>query len=134
MSNAHVLNTHVSNSQVFKTPETEEYYFDEGCYILEMLNSQVDPEVSIARVKVEAGKMTRFHCLEGVTERYVIQQGKGRVTLGDSFEEDVQEGSVVVIPAGVRQRILNTGTSSLIFLAVCSPRFTLACYQDLEGD
>jgi len=129
MSNSQVF----TSAQIFNASESEEYYFDEGCYILEMLNSPVDPEMSIARAKVDAGKMTRFHSLKGVTERYVIQQGQGRVSLGDAFEEEVREGSVVVIPAGVRQRIFNTGNSPLIFLAVCTPRFTLECYKDLES-
>lgn len=122
----------MSKTKIINVPESEEYYFQEGCHILEMLNSESDTEVSIARVKVEAGRTTRFHRLKGVTERYVVQQGQGRVAVGDEFEEDVQAGSVVVIPAGVRQRIHNSGNEPLIFLAICSPRFTLECYQDLE--
>jgi oxalate decarboxylase/phosphoglucose isomerase-like protein (cupin superfamily) len=38
---------------------------------------------------------------------------------------------VVIIPAGCRQRITNTGPNDLIFLALCSPRFDAACYQEL---
>jgi len=40
---------------------------------------------------------------------------------------------VVVIPPGIRQRIANTGAVDLIFLAVCTPRFMLASYEDLES-
>ena len=35
---------------------------------------------------------------------------------------------------GVRQRITNTGGADLIFLAVCTPRFTLADYEDVESE
>lgn len=121
-------------AKVFSIPESKEYYFDEGCYILEMLNTESDPEVSIARARVNAGCTTRYHALKGVTERYVIQQGEGLVTVGDGLEQKVQAGSVVLIPPETRQRIKNVGEDALVFLAICSPRFTLACYQDLETD
>ena len=123
----------MSKGEVFLTPESREYYFDEGCFILEMLNTPSDPAVSIARARVEVGCTTRFHALNGVSERYVIQQGYGLVSLGNEQEKSVQVGSVVLIPPGVKQRISNTGTEPLVFLAICSPRFTAKCYQDLEG-
>jgi len=120
--------------KIFNTPNSQEYFFDEGCFILEMLNSETDPDVSIARARVEPGKTTRFHRLKGVSERYVIQKGSGLVYVADEPAQEVQEGSVVFIPAGVRQKIYNKGSEDLVFLAVCSPRFTLACYEDCEQE
>jgi len=119
---------------VFYTDQSQEYFFDEGCFILEMLNSESDPNVSIARARVEPGKTTRFHRLKGVSERYIIQQGSGLVYVADEPAQEVQEGCVVFIPAGVRQKIYNSGLEDLVFLAVCSPRFTLACYEDCEPE
>jgi len=121
-----------SAETIFLAKESDEYYFDEGCFILEMLNSESDPEVSIARARVEAGKTTRVHRLQGVTERYVIQQGKGVVTVGNQAGELVCVGGIVVIPAGEKQSIYNPGPEPLVFLAICSPRFTLECYQDVD--
>jgi len=118
--------------EVHNVPESKEYFFEEGCFILEILNTASDPDVSIARARVESGKTTRFHCLNGVTERYVIQQGSGLVYIGDDSAQVVQTGSVVVIPAGVRQKIYNTGSDVLVFLAICSPRFTPECYEDCD--
>jgi len=122
----------MASSKVHLVPESKEYFFDEGCFILEMLNTASDPDVSIARARVESGKTTRFHRLQGVTERYVIQQGSGLVYIGDEDAQSVQVGSVVVIPAGVRQKIYNSDSEDLIFLAICSPRFTPDCYEDCD--
>jgi hypothetical protein len=55
-----------------RIPESREYYFDEGCHILEMSNSPDDPEVSIARARVEPGVTTRLHRLTKTTERYIF--------------------------------------------------------------
>jgi len=120
------------NGEVFSIPESDEYYFDEGCFILELMNSPLDQEVSIARARVEAGCTTRLHCLNGLTERYVIQNGEGKVTVGDSLKQKVIPGDVVLIPNGVAQKITNTGQEDLVFLAICSPRFTRESYQDLD--
>ena len=47
-------------------------------------------------------------------------------------EGRVVAGDVVIIPAEVRQRISNVGAGDLVFLAICSPRFTTEVYVDLE--
>ena len=62
-------------SQILKANEADEYYFDEGCFILELSNSPADPDVSIARARVKAGVTTKLHRLKGVVERYVILTG-----------------------------------------------------------
>lgn len=109
-----------------------EYFFQEGCYITEWWNDSGDEQASIARARVEPGVTTRRHRLKGVTERYVILEGQGRVEVGDLTPSAVGSGDVVIIPPGVTQRIRNTGRSDLIFLAVCTPRFTPAVYEDME--
>ena len=118
--------------EIYDVPDNKEYFFEEGCFILEMLNTDSDPDVSIARARVEPEKTTRFHRLKGVVERYVIQQGNGQVYIGDEPAQTVQVGSVVVIPEGVKQKIYNSGVDDLVFLAICSPRFTPACYEDCD--
>lgn len=111
-----------------------EYFFEEGCFITEWWNSADDPDVSVARARVPPGGTTRWHRLTGVIERYVVLEGEGLVEIGDAVAERVMAGSVVVIPAGVRQRITNTGAPDLIFLAICTPRFQKAIYQDLAAE
>lgn len=110
-----------------------ESFFKEGCFITEWWNTAEDPAVSVARARVGPGVSTRWHRLTGVVERYVILEGEGLAEIGDAAPEPVRGGSVVVIPAGVPQRITNNGGCDLVFLAVCTPRFRPEIYQDLEG-
>jgi mannose-6-phosphate isomerase-like protein (cupin superfamily) len=117
---------------IFRFPSDGEYYFEEGCFILELYNSSEDPAVSIARARVQPGITTRLHKLEGASERYVILEGEGRVEVGTLPPQTVNPGDVVLIPPGCPQRITNTGPGDLIFLVVCSPRFTRNVYQNLE--
>lgn len=105
------------------TRDQAEYFFEEGCFILELLNDPAEPDLSIARARVPAGTTTRWHRLQETRERYLILQGKGRVEVGDDAPRNVEVGDVVNIPPMTRQRISNTDTQDLIFLAICSPRF-----------
>ncbi|MEM7293089.1 MAG: cupin domain-containing protein [Pseudomonadota bacterium] len=114
-----------------RMPESREYFFDEGCHILELSNTADDPDVSIARARVESGVTTQLHRLTETTERYVILQGEGSVEIGKEPAFDVQRGDVVRIPPGVSQRITNLGPEDLIFLVICNPRFMPECYQAL---
>ncbi len=117
---------------IHRQDEREEYYFAEGCYIIELCNDGSDPELSIARARVRAGRTTRWHSLDGTTERYVIVEGTGCVEVGDLSPAKVSAGDVVLIPPGVRQRITNTAAVDLVFLALCTPPFRESAYRDLE--
>lgn len=111
--------------------ESPEYWFEEGCWISELSNHRDDPQLSIARARVEPGDTTRWHALEGITERYVILSGQGRVELGRKAREPVSAGDVVIIAPGMPQRIANVGDEDLVFLAICTPRFRPECYRNL---
>lgn len=119
---------------IHRPNESAEYWFEEGCHILELANSADDPDLSIARARVDPGQTTRWHTLSATTERYVILAGDGIVELGKDLRESVTTGDVVRIPAGIAQRIRNCGTEDLVFLAICSPRFTPECYTAMEPD
>lgn len=112
--------------------ESEERFTDELCHILETWNRVEDGAVSIARARVEPGVTTRLHLLRGITERYLIVRGRGRVEVGTRPPSLVETGDVVYIPPACPQRIANTGDTDLVFLAVCSPRFVPDAYEDIE--
>lgn len=117
----------------FFDPDTE-FYTDEKCFIIELSNTPDDPEASIARARLASGVTTRWHRVKDTAERYVILEGKGRVEIGSLAAQEVGPGDVVLIPPSCRQRIANTGQGDLIFLAVCTPRFTIEAYEDIEDD
>jgi len=81
--------------------ESAEYFFKEGCYIIEISNSDQDPELSVARARLEPGKTTAWHKLSQCSERYVILQGRGMVEVGNNPPQIVSPGDVVIIPAGI---------------------------------
>lgn len=107
-----------------------EYFFQENCYITELLNTEADPGVSVARVRVLPGVTTEWHSLSGITERYLILEGTGRAEVGYDEPSEVLPGDTVTIPPGIRQRITNMGAGDLIFLAVCTPRFLTERYVE----
>ena len=109
-----------------------EFPTDERCAVLESWNRPQDAAASIARARVAPGVATRAHRLRGVVERYVIVEGQGAVVVGEAAEKSVGPGDVVVIPAGVSQRIRNPGPGDLVFYCVCTPRFTPDCYESLD--
>ena len=111
----------------------KEYYFTEGCFITELSNSAHDLEMSIARARVEPGTTTRWHRLRGTSERYVIGAGTGLVEIDSLPAQEVNVGDVVIIPAGSRQRISNTGSADLVFLAICAPPFRPGVYEDMDS-
>lgn len=119
--------------QLRRPAPEEEYFFDEGCHILETWNTEGDPALSVARARVAPGVSTRWHRLEGITERYLILAGAGVAELQGQAPMAVRAGDLVHIPAGLAQRITNTGAEDLVFYALCTPRFVVRAYHDLEA-
>jgi len=111
-----------------------EFHTAEGCHIIELSNSDADPEVSIARARVRPGVTTRWHRLDGTTERYVVLSGAGKVEVGNLPAQTVTPGDVVLIPPGCRQRITGMGNEDLVFLAICTPRFRPEVYENMDTD
>ncbi len=103
---------------------SNEFYTPEKCYITELSNIPDDPDASIARARVKPGVTTRWHRLKRTVERYYIVNGRGRMEVGELPPQEVNAGDIVLIPAMCRQRITNIGSEDLIFLAICTPRFT----------
>ena len=108
-----------------------EYFFKEGCFIEEWHNSPNDAAMSVARVRVEPHQKPRLHSLRDTEERYVMLQGIAEVTVGTKSWR-VTEGDIIVIPAGTPQCIQNLDDTDLLFLAICTPRFEVHNYQDLQ--
>jgi len=116
---------------ILAAADAVEFFTSEQCYIRELSNSDRDPQVSIAQVRVRPGITTRWHRLVGIAERYCILSGNGEVQIGERPAQAVAAGDLVIIPAGCRQRIRNPGADDLVFLAICTPRFRIECYQEL---
>lgn len=108
-----------------------EYFFKEGCYIQEWLNDSENPDMSVARVRVEPGQTTQLHSLKNTCERYVILSGQAIVTVGDKTWQ-VAVNDVVSIQADQAQKIQNNKNQDLVFLAICTPRFNPENYVALE--
>ncbi|MGB5632224.1 MAG: cupin domain-containing protein [Waterburya sp.] len=113
---------------------SNEFYTPEKCYITELSNIPEDPDASIARARVEPGVTTRWHRLKGTVERYYIINGRGRMEVGELPPQEVNAGDIVLIPPMCRQRITNIGSEDLIFLAICTPRFTNDVNEFIEDD
>lgn len=113
------------------TPSAE-FATRERCHVTELVNDARAPELSLARCRVEPGVTTELHALS-VDEVYVITKGSGAMEVGGGEPFAVVPGNAVRIPAGVAQRIRNTGDTDLVFECVCTPRFTPAAYRPLDA-
>lgn len=134
----------LQSAAVLRHADTREFLTREGCWIRELANDPRDPQVSIAEARVDAGVTTRWHRLQGISERYLILEGRGRMELGmglglglgmylgEAAAQTVGPGDVVLIPPGCAQRITALDDGGLRFLAICQPRFEWSAYEDID--
>jgi mannose-6-phosphate isomerase-like protein (cupin superfamily) len=108
-----------------------EQWTTERCWISELVNDAAWPEFSMARCRVEPGVTTELHALS-VHEVYVLERGQGLMFIDDGPPRAVGPGDIATIPKQAAQRIRNTGDEDLVFVCVCTPRFSQECYTSLE--
>jgi len=121
-------------SCIKKIDVSTEYFFAEGCYITELSNSDHDPQLSIAKARIKPGVTTKLHKLSATIERYVVIEGEGLVEIQGLKPQKLAMYDVAVISPDCSQKITNTGSVDLIFLAICSPRFIAESYVSLENE
>ena len=99
-----------------QTESKDEFYTEERCHIIELLNLPEDRSQSVARARVEPGVTTAWHRVKDTMESYYILSGKGRAEIGDEVVQIMEPHSILKIPANMPQRITNLGNEDLVFL------------------
>jgi len=119
----------MKDSQYYYPTETKsEFYIDEGCHIVEILNRSSHPDISISQARVEPCMTTEDHFLDGTVEIYYILRGQGTAYIGDKIIP-VKPSDLIYIPKGVHQYITNDTQDDLIFLCICTPRWQEHFYK-----
>ena len=113
---------------IIKAQSKTEKYFEEDCFITEIINSVDHPEVSFSKAKVKPGVTTVLHKLKETDEKYFILSGSGEMEIDKKIIGVVQTGDLVVIPKNSFQRIRNIGVDDLVFICICTPRFEINNY------
>jgi len=69
---------------------------------------------------LEPGQTQQVHAHDGADKFYFVLEGHGKFTVGDS-EMEVDNGSLVVAPAGIPHGVTNNGSVSLSLLVTIAP-------------
>lgn len=108
-----------------------EFYTDERCFITELCNTDLNPDVSLAIARVPQGVTTQLHSLTGIAETYIVITGEGLMEVaGETFR--IHPGDQVVIPPNATQRVTAGENEDLQFYCLCHPRFQPGSYVNLE--
>lgn len=115
--------------KIIRSAGLNEFFTNEKCHITELLNTEEVNNLSIAKARVEPGVTTTLHKLRNTAEVYYILSGKGAMEVDGEKMGVVATNDMVCIPENSTQRITNTGESDLVFLCICTPRFTPENYE-----
>ncbi|WP_410507353.1 cache domain-containing protein [Methanosarcina hadiensis] len=91
------------------------------CELMHPERMEIDPEVnySIAYVIVDPGEKSLRHRLSN-SETYYVLEGSGMIYI-DDIPVSLHKGKLVLVPANETQYLENTGSSSLLLLAIDQP-------------
>jgi mannose-6-phosphate isomerase-like protein (cupin superfamily) len=90
--------------------------------IMAPANSSIKGQ-SLAEAIVYPGDTTAAHIHKTSEEIYYILKGQG-IMWQDGEERPVKVGDAIANLPGVPHRITNNGSEPLVFLCICTPRYT----------
>ena len=71
--------------KIFAPNISDEFFTEERCHILEIVNTAEIPGFSLAQARVEAGVTTAWHSVIETDELYYLLEGEGEMEIGKSF-------------------------------------------------
>jgi quercetin dioxygenase-like cupin family protein len=71
---------------------------------------------------LEPGQTQQVHAHDGADKFYFVLAGRGIFTVGDE-EREVETGSLVIAPAGIRHGVANNASDRLSLLVTIGPAF-----------
>lgn len=83
-------------------------------------NDALQLPYSIAHGTLGSGQSSLPHILEENKELYIFLEGEGVLHISDELVE-VRAGDLVLVPAGAKQHLVNTGDQTMAFFCVVSP-------------
>ncbi len=116
---------------IIKAESKPEKYFEEKCFITEIINTADFVSFSLSKAKVSPGTITDNHRIKDTEEVYFVLSGKGEMNINGKVVGIVEKDDVVFIPKNAGQQIQNIGTDDLVFLCICSPRFVVENYEGI---
>lgn len=114
--------------------ELPAYVTRDGSEVRELMHPARDDvrRQSLAEAIIPPGMRTHLHRHRVTEELYHITAGAGVMTLGtDRFE--ILPGDTVLIPPGTPHCVEATGGEALVILCACSPAYSHADTELLDG-
>lgn len=111
--------------EIFQRDEVNPFITADGSQIRELIHPNFShaQNQSLAEATLAPGCATTEHYHPRAEEIYYILHGSARLRLNEDVR-DLRPGDAVLIPAGARHKIWNTGPGKLRFLCCCAPAYS----------
>ncbi|RJP47736.1 MAG: cupin domain-containing protein [Armatimonadetes bacterium] len=78
------------------------------------------PHSQLVLMSLQPGEDIGLEVHDNVDQFLRIEKGEGKVVM-DGQEQDIKDGSAIVVPAGTQHNVLNTGDKPLKLYTIYSP-------------
>ena len=78
-------------------------------------------QATITHVTMEPGSISERHAHERSEQIWIVDRGEGILLLGNEQTELLRAGDIICTPPGEIHGVVNTGSGTLVYLAVTIP-------------
>ncbi len=93
----------------------------ENTYYRNVLFTTKDKQMQLVLMSIKPGEEIGMEIHEEINQFFRIEKGVGKVIYNDNKERELKDNDAIIIPAGMRHNIINTGNDDLKLYTIYTP-------------
>lgn len=93
----------------------------ENTYYRNVLFTTKDRQMQLVLMTIKPGEEIGMEIHEEINQFFRIEKGTGKIIYNDNKERDLKNNDAIIIPAGMRHNIINTGNDDLKLYTIYTP-------------
>ena len=93
----------------------------ENIYYRNVLYTTKDREMQLVLMSLKSGVEIGEEIHPTINQFFRIEKGNGKVVYNDGKERNIKEHDAIIIPAGMKHNVINTGSEDLKLYTIYSP-------------
>jgi mannose-6-phosphate isomerase-like protein (cupin superfamily) len=93
----------------------------ENPYYRNVLYTTPDNNMQLVLMSLKPGEEIGEEIHPTINQFFRIEKGNGKVVYNDGKERDLKDNDAIIIPAGMKHNVINTGTEDLKLYTIYTP-------------
>jgi mannose-6-phosphate isomerase-like protein (cupin superfamily) len=93
----------------------------ENTYYRNVIYTSKDKNMQLVLMSLKPGEEIGEEVHPKINQFFRIEKGKGKIVYNNEKEQDIKDDDAIIIPAGMKHNVINTGTKDIKLYTIYTP-------------